>query len=389
MTTITKAYEFVQYNNYTELENVIRSGKLDLNLTNRRSEHIIVNSIKYRSKECFDLLVDSKYLNLNIPRENGLKIALEYYCNAPNSSNYYYLQRLNEKKVIYDLTSIYQIIKMNTSNEFTDIILNFIDNKQENINALINDFILRENCSMPIIKLIDIGLDLGLINNVITNNILRMTKDIEVLIKIDEIINNFTDKDTVFKCFYNNFYSEDNIRYLIDMIIKRNYLEETNFSKLLINYYENNSGYGTSYNSYSRMYNILVNFKTLEKLNVRFENLDSIIGKVINNCINLNVYCHYDKKFNDIHVLTKFIELLVDNNYINDQSKLFPNNLKISENLKNYRYNISISILKHVIRVLEKKNINLNEDVKKILTLKVSEEIVFENFFAKKIKPIK
>ena len=60
MTSTTSIFKIVQYNDYNELERIIKTSKVDLKNLYKKNEYLFSNAINFRSKECFDLWVDWK-----------------------------------------------------------------------------------------------------------------------------------------------------------------------------------------------------------------------------------------------------------------------------------------------------------------------------------------
>jgi len=95
--SITELFEIIEYNNSIELENIIKTKK-KLNLDISKKMYLIEKAILHRSKECFDIL-----LNTNIILKNGIHISIKLL-KDPNPTNRYYFDKLIEK--IGDITDI-------------------------------------------------------------------------------------------------------------------------------------------------------------------------------------------------------------------------------------------------------------------------------------------
>ena len=97
MTSITKLFKLVSNNDYETLGQLIESrikDKINFDCIKSASS-LIYQAIQYRAKECFDLLVNiPNYETLLKSDFNGLTIACQYYINAPNPSNEYYINKM-------------------------------------------------------------------------------------------------------------------------------------------------------------------------------------------------------------------------------------------------------------------------------------------------------
>lgn len=101
MATTEDLFSIINNNDYIKLKKLINQGQI-INLINmtRMGISLIYKAIEYRSRECFDILIDIN--NLTVLKNessyiNGLHIAMKYYNNAQNDSNLYYVEKLLEK----------------------------------------------------------------------------------------------------------------------------------------------------------------------------------------------------------------------------------------------------------------------------------------------------
>lgn len=101
MATTEDLFSIINNNDYIKLKKLINQGQI-INLINmtRMGISLIYKAIEYRSRECFDILIDIN--NLTVLKNessyiNGLHIAMKYYNNAQNDSNWYYVEKLLEK----------------------------------------------------------------------------------------------------------------------------------------------------------------------------------------------------------------------------------------------------------------------------------------------------
>jgi hypothetical protein len=253
MTSLTKIFELVQYNNYEELDKIIKYTNVDLRLSNRRNEYLIPVAIKYRSKECFDLLIESKYLDTTNSEKNGLRIAIEYYCNAPNESNSYYLMRLFGKQVEFKLDIFHYIFKYGFPQIFDEYLTNILN--QNNFQKIFSYSLLNP---IAMKKVLDNGFQSNLITEEVACSCLNSVYEniYDVLFEfVNNNINVFNHKENVLKYFNKSFQTPSTIKYIVDNINKFN--PNLDLSDLIISYY-NNQNYNYMSLYVLRMYHILI-----------------------------------------------------------------------------------------------------------------------------------
>lgn len=98
---MNRLFEMVENNNYNDLKQIIVSNPtIDLALK-KSSCSLLYNSVKYRSKECFDILVEipSVITYENTSYNSALSLAIKYYINGRNQTNKYYIDILLENKM--------------------------------------------------------------------------------------------------------------------------------------------------------------------------------------------------------------------------------------------------------------------------------------------------
>jgi hypothetical protein len=181
--SLMQSLKIIEYNNYDKLNDII--------INNRESiikiySSLIEKSIKYRSLECFDLLINMDINNINYEYKYCISLACLYYNNAPNMKNFYYLEKVVNKiistnaKISINLLKefinyplmfsqllnnikldeininfcrlLYHIINSN-NNETFYILYNFIEDKN-----MINDYILKlavDNFNIEIIEFLE------------------------------------------------------------------------------------------------------------------------------------------------------------------------------------------------------------------------------------------
>ena len=117
-------------NNYDKLEIAIQNKQVNFLAQNRKDEFIIPTSIKYRSVECFDLLINALPDNNYTIHNLGFYQAFEYYSDAPNSKNKYFVEKLKSISININININLNLnIKFFTKNmfifnEFSQHILN-------------------------------------------------------------------------------------------------------------------------------------------------------------------------------------------------------------------------------------------------------------------------
>ena len=124
MLSSKKTFDMVINNDHEKLEIALLNKQIDFLAINRKNEFLIPTSIKYRSIECFELLInalpDDTYTIVN----SGFLQALEYYSNAPNAKNKYFIEKLQSVNI--DINNhIWMFTKnINIFNQFSQYILN-------------------------------------------------------------------------------------------------------------------------------------------------------------------------------------------------------------------------------------------------------------------------
>jgi hypothetical protein len=96
-----KLFEMVENNDYNELkQTIVLNPNVNLSLQKSRWS-LLYTSVKYRAKECFDILVEipSVIAYENTHYQSALSVAVDYYINGRNQSNKYYIDRLVENKM--------------------------------------------------------------------------------------------------------------------------------------------------------------------------------------------------------------------------------------------------------------------------------------------------
>ena len=179
MTTITTLLDIVINNDYTRLEEII-------NNTNVNSFHIfcgmkngytlLMRAVERRSLECFDLLINiPNYQLLNLcNNDSGLTIVIDYYVNAPNMKNLYYLNAYIDK---IKKIEIYNLTKLINYTDLFDQFFNKLECTKTNISILIIR-IIKQNNLMALSKIYNyIMSNLELANSDLMNSMIQNAID--------------------------------------------------------------------------------------------------------------------------------------------------------------------------------------------------------------------
>jgi len=129
MLTIVQTFQIVENNNFDDLLIIINSDKkFNFNILNKNGVSLLYIAVKYRARECFNLLI--KQENLTILNSlsyyiNPIHIALEYYVNGRNHVNKYYLDKLLEHNVTITILALKKA--MNNAELFNILFLKVIN----------------------------------------------------------------------------------------------------------------------------------------------------------------------------------------------------------------------------------------------------------------------
>lgn len=116
MITTKKLFEIVELNDEDKLKNIISKKKCKFN-ENLKKNNIIEHAIIYRSKECFDLLLDKNIGIKDTYYYDALNISIKYL-SSPIPSNKYYFDKLIQFGVMIDT----YIVDRNNNSIFLDIL---------------------------------------------------------------------------------------------------------------------------------------------------------------------------------------------------------------------------------------------------------------------------
>lgn len=129
MTSATQLVNIIVNNDYENLEKLILcKKKIDWGGKDRKGTNAIRKAVEVRAKECFDLLLDNNVVSIDDPYQSGLAMALEYFSNAPNHSNRYYLNKYIQKKASVNLSLFEDLFLKINIREHSDIIHALLDN---------------------------------------------------------------------------------------------------------------------------------------------------------------------------------------------------------------------------------------------------------------------
>ena len=389
-------YTLIQYNDYNKLENIINSYDVELLKNNT---DLIETAIKYRSTECFDLLIESNIFDPSDIKNNGLLIALEYYCNAKNETNMYYIYKLKNKSAIFSYQAINIIISCGCIDDFSDVIILFINiNPTEHIKIIL----IMSLCDIITFKkIINIGLSMNLINNDLAIDIIKTSPKEKQMWVIIEFVNNnlniFENQDIIMSFFLDNFYDYDTIQFMIDYVLLFN--PNINLSLLIVNYINNNVPNNCTETTHficKKFYYILINYHILKKLNCNFFEGIDILTLIINKVISslLNNYCTANLDENLILILIKLVDLfleekIIDNTTVVKKTTASIDHFKKKHKKQIFNYN-NLQYILYLLQYLENKGIKSNDfnEIKNIVIPNIN-IIDIQNLIPKKINSIK
>ncbi len=371
MTTLTTLFSIVQYNNYNELDNIIKSNKVDLKNITKKSEYLIPNAIKYRSKECFDLLVESKYFDPNNNSANGLQMALEYYCNSKNESNSYYINKLKTKGIAFNRYAIQTIIQSNSFDEFSNYIVAFInESPAENIKTALISCL---NNIDTFKKVLNIGLSLNVITYNLASYVIQyasIDKKLTIMIEFSNCgINLFDNEAKVKNYLINNIQDPSATKYIVDNVLLQN--PNMDLSTVIVDYLNlDGRHYKKSDYFCFKIFNIYSAYHFLTKLNCDLFGKTKIAELIINNFAKSFKIDWYETCLstpgNNLLVIIKLFDLLLEDKFIDNTTVI--NKIvtldnftkKTSYGKKETTYNFSgLQYILYLLKYLESKGINI------------------------------
>ena len=172
----------IDNNDYEKLENFINNNPYTFgyNYHSNTRMNTLHRSIFRRSYECFDLLLSINNINLN----TGFDLALDYYINAPNVKNLYFLERLLLKNV--NITPSHVIMAKNNNSLF-DLLFEKIEKTTLNIEEIIIDIINDTNKFTKLFNYVKNSNDLDkdpIINSILEYTIYNDKIDIMLMLKL-------------------------------------------------------------------------------------------------------------------------------------------------------------------------------------------------------------
>lgn len=348
-------FNLVSNNDYIKLEQeLISNPQLDVNVILFKGS-LLTKAIEKRTKECFDFILDHPNFKLleykheqiqqnhnnfmdssdisdgelefinddnwysneyYYPYITGLNLSIEYYINAPNPANFYWLNRLIQKNVYFHPSKLLMLIdhptifnmvlsKNNTDSLYLKNILYDITSKSS-INTKLFDIFKKLFDSLEQLKKIELN---DMYINHILNGIVQ-NRNIELIEFMTnkgydvKFIKNYENSDPILSMCFENVHSILDISF-INWIF--NYLEA--------NPYDPNTIIDSSL--FYNLFLILLNKKNWDKLNQ--SNSFSKLNKILENC---KYSIDFSEKIADIfiynfthrnnHNMTEFYLFLLD-----------------------------------------------------------------------------
>lgn len=177
-TSTTKLFKIITNNDYQTLGHLIENrgtNKTNFNCV-KSTISLIHHAIEYRAKECFDLLVGiPDYHTLLKTDSNGLQIACQYYINAPNPSNEYYINKMISANAYVGVNALIAVI---SNTELFKLLFNLAEKKLETINNLMN-LCIHYNSNLEIITVVH--------NYIVSNLVINYASIIESSINRDNV----------------------------------------------------------------------------------------------------------------------------------------------------------------------------------------------------------
>jgi len=311
MITIVQIFQIIENNNFEDLTILMNCDKkFNYNVLNKNNISLLYIAVKYRSKECFDLLLTNNnltILNSSSYYINPLHIAIEYYINARNYTNKYYVDKLLEHNTT--ITTVILKKTMCNIDLFNILFLRVKDKLEDKQYNEIIEYICIEN-KLNILEYI--------YKNINNNNISFINK-------------------LLFKYSIHN----DNICII-------NYLEKYNFNFLLLNS-EPSIYYALSY--YNETHNSVFNYLFNIYSNKTFDELNSIPNIYSFNFINFN--------FNSfLSIISKYMLLSLDFH------KIIISLISKILNFNGFIYKNNICLIFNIIYIIIKyKKLNIIYDI--------------------------
>jgi hypothetical protein len=339
MSNLKSLYDIVINNNYHKLNNIIKTNtKIFKNVKSNCT--ILYRAIQYRSKECFDILLN-EYRNIMNEEElvekiyayNGIYMAILYFINGNNESNLYYIEKLSEYDYnFYISNEISYIVNKHNINNFV-LLLNFNNIKFSNrllyniynntLDKTIYNYLINNNIEYNIIKKLFMD-NLSFFNKFNKEHYNYYMNTYPTIWKDTQCLKYIIDKD-IFKDIYQKFLS-----------LSKDELNTIYSSKYL---------YDMCY--VPENINVTLNIINFLKLPFQFD-INKYLMSYISYCAdNINIE---DKSINFILLIIYYIINRNDFNIIDDiylylknKADKYSYNLNILENIKKISYIFSKS----------------------------------------------
>ena len=147
MTTITALLDIVINNDYIRLEEIINNtnaNDFSIFCGKKNGYTLLLRAVERRSLECFDLLINiPNYQLFNMcNNDSGLTMVIDYYVNAPNMKNLYYVNAYIDK--IKNI-EIYNLTKLINYTDLFDQFFNKLECNKANISSLLRSISKKNN----------------------------------------------------------------------------------------------------------------------------------------------------------------------------------------------------------------------------------------------------
>lgn len=361
MITIIQIFQIIENNNFDDLLMIINyDKKFNFNVLNKNGISLLYISIKYRAKECFDLLI--KLENLTILNStsyyiNPIHIALDYYINGKNHVNKYYLDKLLEYNVKITITALKK--GMNNLELFNTLFFKIKNNLEYQDYCDIMEHICIEN-KLNILEYIYKTIDESKILNI--NKILFryciQYDNICIINYLEKYNFNFTYVDNNSSLYYAlNYYSPSHSQ-LFDYIYNYYNIKTKEELEIIDNIYVFNF-------SYNLLLNIINKYLTL---NLNFKRIVIIL---LNKALNYTTIFNKENYENLLIVIfiilkNKNINIIIEDNYLmNNNEKYLTKLLNIIEY---FDLNINKLIINKIKSIIINSNYNYEINKKKYLS---------------------
>lgn len=362
MITIVQIFQIIENNNFDDLLMIINyDKKFNFNVLNKNGVSLLYTSIKYRAKECFDLLI--KLENLTILNStsyyiNPIHIALEYYINGKNHVNKYYLDKLLEYNVRITITALKK--GMNNSELFNILFLKIKNNLEYKDYCELMEHICIEN-KLNILEYIYSTINETEILNI--NKILFKYSihydNICIINYLEKYNFNFTFVDNKSSLYYAlNYYSLLHSQ-IFDYIYNYYYTKTKEELEIIDSIYVLNFSYNLLLNIINKYLKLNLNFKRI---------IIILLNHALNYTTNYFNKENYENLLTVIYIIlkNKKINVIIDDDYLmNNNDKYLTKLLNIIEY---FDLNINKSIINKIKSIIINGNHNYEINKKKYLS---------------------